>query len=127
MIAMRFLSAFLLAALALPALAQDADVAEGSIAPGFMLKTLNPETSTLTWVSLDRFAGSEVEDEGSKGVLLTFFASWCGPCKKEMPYLQQLHTTYKDRGLRVVSVNIDKEEPGIGDAKKLLQQHKITY
>jgi peroxiredoxin len=112
-----------------PALADDGEpeVAVGAPAPSFMLKTLNPEVTQLTWVSLERYVGAEAEDDGAKVVLLSFFASWCGPCKKEMPYLQQLHSMYKDRGLRVISVSIDKEESGIETAKKLVETNKVTY
>jgi thiol-disulfide isomerase/thioredoxin len=125
-----FLLPALLAFAALPGAPladDDSEVLEGKPAPSFMLKTMNPEQSNLTWVSLDRFVGSEPEDDKVKAVLLSFFASWCGPCKKEMPFLQQLHMQYREAGLRVISVDIDKEEPGLSDAKKLIDANKVTY
>jgi thiol-disulfide isomerase/thioredoxin len=58
---------------------------------------------------------------------MTFFASWCEPCKREMPFLVQLDRMYRDQGLRVIGVCIDKEEPGIEAAKKLVTEKGVAY
>lgn len=111
---------------ALPALA-DEEIGVGLPAPAFSLRTLNPEASGASWVALDRFVGDEPEDPGAKAVLITFFASWCEPCRREMPFLVQLDRMYRDQGLRVIGICIDKEEPGIDAAKKLVVEKKVTY
>jgi len=100
---------------------------EGQPAPTFQLRALNPEASGAAFVSLERFAGEEPEDPGSRAVLLSFFASWCGPCQKELPYLQQLHRMYRDQGLRVISVSIDREEEGLALARKQIGAAQVTY
>jgi thiol-disulfide isomerase/thioredoxin len=110
----------------LPALA-DEEVGVGLPAPTFSLRTMNPEASGASWVALDRFVGDEPEDPGAKAVLMTFFASWCEPCKREMPFLVQLDRMYREQGLRVIGICIDKEEPGIDAAKKLVIERKVTY
>ncbi len=61
-------------------------------APDFQLKTLDDQT-----VTLNQFRG--------KPVLLNFWASWCGPCRDEMPFLQQAYNDYKDKGLIFYEVN----------------------
>lgn len=111
---------------ALPASAEE-EVGEGLPAPTFSLRTMNPDASGTGWVSLEKFVGEEPEDPAAKAVLLTFFAEWCGPCKKEMPFLVQLDRMYRDQGLRVIGVSIDKEEPAIESAKQLIAQHKVAY
>ena len=42
-------------------------------------------------------------------VYLDFWASWCLPCRKAFPWMSNLQTKYRDRGLRVVAVNLDRE------------------
>src|SRR5512146_1642744 len=93
----------------------------------FSLRTMNPETSGTAWVALDKYVGEEPEDPGAKAVLMTFFASWCEPCKREMPFLVQLDRMYREQGLRVIGICIDKEEPGIEAAKKLVLDKKVSY
>ncbi len=50
----------------------------------------------------------ERPDEVKKLVIMSFFATYCEPCKKEMPELARLYGTYKDQGLGVMLVSIDK-------------------
>ena len=114
------------AALAAPALAEEEAVV-GAAAPGFSLKVLNPEASGLKWLSLQSLVGEEPDDPGAKVVLLSFFASWCAPCKKELPLLVDLDTRYRSLGLRVIGVSIDKEEPGLGDARRLVAEAHAAY
>ena len=45
-----------------------------------------------------------------KPLVLTFWASWCGPCQKEMPALAEVYERYKDQGLTVLGISVDKEE-----------------
>jgi thiol-disulfide isomerase/thioredoxin len=54
-------------------------------------------------------------------------ASFCGPCKKEMPYLQTLSEKYKADGLRVMMVAIDKDEEGQKKVADLIEKNKITF
>lgn len=45
-----------------------------------------------------------------KYVILDFWASWCGPCRKSIPKLKELYTLYKNKGLEILSVSIDTDE-----------------
>lgn len=123
---MRLLAILLAAVLAAPAAAED-EIGVGLPAPSFTVKTLNPDVAGVPTVSLGQLVGPEAEDPGSKLVLLTFFASWCKPCQKEMPFLIQLDRMYREQGLRVLAVNIDAEPPAIELAKKQIAEAGVKY
>jgi thiol-disulfide isomerase/thioredoxin len=79
-------------------------------------------------VDLSSMVGAGADaDQAAKAVLISFFATWCAPCKKEMPFLQQLSTEYKERGLRVLSVAIDKEESAWPAILLLVRESRVTY
>lgn len=115
------------AAVALPARADQEEAVVGGPAPGFSLKVLNPEASGVRWLSLQSMAGDDPEDAGARVVLVSFFASWCAPCKKELPLLVDLDARYRSLGLRVVGISIDREEDGIAAARKLVADHRAAY
>lgn len=114
-------------ATAVPVPADVDEAVVGAPAPGFSLRALNPEAAGVSWLSLQSMVGDEPEDADARVVLLSFFASWCAPCKKELPLLVELDTRYRSLGLRVVGISIDKEEDGIAAAKKLVADHRAAY
>jgi protein-disulfide isomerase/peroxiredoxin/uncharacterized membrane protein len=59
-----------------------------------------------------------------KPTILVFWASWCGPCKKEMPILNELYSRYKDQGLKVIGVTVD-EDPK--DARVWLEENVMSF
>lgn len=59
-------------------------------------------------------------------VLVNFWASWCEPCKKEMPALKKLDAKYRDRGLRIILVSIDDIEE-IDVAADYLRETEIEF
>ena len=90
----------LLLALPLAAVAAEA----GKAAPEFQLPNLKQES-----VKLSEYKG--------KVVYLDFWASWCGPCKKTFPWLNELQKKYGKDGFEVVGVNVDAKK---ADADKFL-------
>jgi thiol-disulfide isomerase/thioredoxin len=114
-------------AMAAPVSADLDEAVVGAQAPGFSLRVLNPEAAGVNWLSLRSLVGDEAEDGEARVVLVSFFASWCAPCKKELPLLVDLDRHYRSLGLRVVSISIDKEEDGIAAARKLVALHHAAY
>lgn len=62
--------------------------------------------------------------EGKKYVLIDFWASWCNPCRKEIPNLKKLYAKYADKGFQIVSVSIDKKEV---DWTKALKEEQLQW
>ncbi len=75
---------------------------EGFAAPDFTLPTLDGQR-----VSLHDLRGDVV--------LLNFWATWCAPCKAEMPALQRVYADEKGRGLRVLAVTVETNTATVGN------------
>jgi len=59
-----------------------------------------------------------------KVVIVDFWASWCAPCKDELPALEALYTKYKDKGLIVIGVSVDSD---LDKARALAKSLKLTF
>jgi thiol-disulfide isomerase/thioredoxin len=71
------------------------------------------------WFSLDENLDGDV-------VYISFWATWCVPCRREMPHLQKLHEDLADKGLTVIGINTDP--PGTtSKIKPFVNRYKITY
>jgi thiol-disulfide isomerase/thioredoxin len=99
----------------------------GGPAPMFRLPVYNPKPVGATVVGLDRYVGADACDKNARLVLLSFMASYCEPCKKEMPWLQQLHEKLGPKGLRVVMVSIDAEPEGQKIISELIAKNGVTF
>jgi len=94
----------------------DEGLKPGVSAPQFMLPVVNDFADGKKWGPGKWTASGGAPPAGAaakKLVLMSFFATYCEPCKKEMPELARLYDAYKDQGLGVMLVSIDK-----GDEQK---------
>jgi len=87
-------------------------VDERKPAPDFALKDIDGRTVHLS-------------DYKGKVVLLDFWATWCGPCRMEIPWFIELQREDKDRGLEVLGVSMD--DNGWADVKPFLAEMKVNY
>jgi peroxiredoxin len=81
-------------------------------APDFTLKDANG-------------ASVKLADYKGKVVLLNFWATWCGPCKLEIPWFMEFEQQYKDRDFAVLGVSFDDD--GWKSVRPYIQDHKINY
>ena len=90
-----------------------------SLQTGMQAQDWTLETSKGTKTTLSKEYKNNV-------VLLDFWATWCGPCKAKMPFVQKMHEKYKDKGLKVISVlssDAGHEEAAVAYLKK----HGYTF
>ena len=85
---------------------------ERKAAPEFTLKDADGKTVHLS-------------DYRGKVVLLDFWATWCGPCKVEIPWFMEFQQEFKDKGFAVLGVSMD--EDGWTAVKPYIQQLKVNY
>ena len=85
----------------------------GQIAPNFTTTTIDGKQ-----VSLEQF-------KGKKAVWLTFWATWCPYCKKEIPALKELHKKYGDK-VEIIAVNIGVND-SIDKSKDYKFEHELPY
>jgi cytochrome c biogenesis protein CcmG/thiol:disulfide interchange protein DsbE len=90
-------------------------VTVGSEAPDFRAKTLTTPPREKT-----------IRDYNGDVVLLNIWATWCGPCRVEMPSMQKLHEEFAQRGLKVVAVSIDN--PGTeAEIRRFAKEYGLTF
>jgi thiol-disulfide isomerase/thioredoxin len=83
-----------------------------SLAPDFSLESLDGKTTRLS-------------DYRGKAVLLNFWATWCGPCKIEMPWFVELQNQYASQGLQIVGVAMD--DASKEDISKFAKDMGVNY
>jgi cytochrome c biogenesis protein CcmG/thiol:disulfide interchange protein DsbE len=107
----------------------------------------------IGWAQRDRFAPTEVgarapeftarslegdslslESLRGQVVLLNFWATWCAPCRREMPSMQRLYRELKSRGLEVVAVSVDAAPGGVealaapgGKVREFVEEYGLTF
>ncbi len=74
----------------------------------------------------DTGAARTIADFAGKKLLVNFWASWCVPCRAEMPDLQALANDYNSDRFELVPINLDVGESGLDKARKFLAEEKLT-
>ncbi|MBN6885678.1 thiol-disulfide isomerase/thioredoxin [Cytobacillus horneckiae] len=87
---------------------------EGELAPEIELVDINGDSFKLS-------------DYKGKAVLLNFWASWCGPCEAEMPYMEKLHKKYQEDDIEIIAVNMTRSEKVNDAPEKFVEKHDLTF
>ncbi|WP_058307542.1 thiol-disulfide oxidoreductase ResA [Gracilibacillus massiliensis] len=93
---------------------EDANVDIGDQAPDFQLKQ----------VATNNEAALRLSDFEGKGVMLNFWATYCEPCEREMPYMEQLYPEYKEKGVEIVAISVDATEIVIDN---FVDQYNLSF
>ena len=83
-------------------------------ASDFIVPRLNGDTPTI-----------KLSDYAGRVVLLDFWATWCPPCKAELPELNELYQEWKDRGLVLIGMTVDQGEPM--DITEAVKAFNLSY
>lgn len=93
--------------------AEDSEVGleVGNKAPDFQLDTLNGEEARLS------------DYQGSR-VMINFWATWCPPCRAEMPDIEQFH---QDTDIEILAVNLTETEPDTDQVQQFIDEYELTF
>lgn len=89
-------------------------IAKGELAPDFVLKDLQGESVRLS-------------DYRGRVVLLNFWATWCPPCRVEMPHMQRFFTDYAAKGVVVLGVNLTTTEKHPENVPAFVDDRQLTF
>jgi len=87
---------------------------EGERAPDFELVDLEGNV-----VKLSEYKGTPI--------FLNFWASWCGPCKAEMPHMEKLYDSKKEKGFEILAINSTTSEKNKDNVKKFVTEYGLTF
>jgi peroxiredoxin len=83
----------------------------GKPAPDFALVDMNGERHKLS-------------DYRGEGVFLNFWATWCKPCEREMPYIDNQYKHFKDKGVKVLTIDVGESELVVNN---FIERHNLSF
>ena len=66
----------------------------------------------------------DLDDYEGQIVLVDFWASWCVPCRRSFPWMNEMHEKYADDGLVIIAINLDNSP---GDATAFLEEYSVRF
>jgi len=83
-----------------------------------LITSISLSTTTAAGTSFD------LQEYRGKVLVLDFWASWCVPCRRSFPWMNEMHEKYEDQGLVIVGVNMDAEA---ADAEAFLREYPANF
>jgi cytochrome c biogenesis protein CcmG/thiol:disulfide interchange protein DsbE len=91
----------------------------------FLIARINDQAAPkFTLIALDGTVVTLTDFEG-KVLFLNFWATWCPPCRQEIPGFLEIYDKYKDEGMEILGVSLDRQGPDV--IKPFAEKMKITY
>lgn len=87
---------------------------KGNIAPDLELRSIDGEALKLSSLR-------------GKKVILNFWATWCPPCRQEMPEIKQFYAKNKSKGIEILAINLTQAEKSRADVPEFIKAHGITF
>lgn len=98
---------------------------EGDLFKGLNIEKFDKRTPAPNFTLKDLHGNSvNLRDLRGKVVFLNFWATWCPPCRLEMPTMEGLHQEFRPQGLVILAVNFRE---GPKDVQAFLREHKLTF
>ena len=66
----------------------------------------------------------KLKEQRGKAVMINFWATWCAPCREEMPAMERLHQRYRERGFVLLAVSVDTD---VSLVRPFLERYKLTF
>ncbi len=75
------------------------------------------DISEIPTFEIETITGQKLNSEDLKGkvILINFWATWCPPCREEMPYFENIYKKYKDKGFTIIAISVDVNESFVKD------------
>jgi thiol-disulfide isomerase/thioredoxin len=89
-----------------------------------MAEHLDELSPTCSLTTLEGAPAHNLQELKGKVVYMDFWASWCPPCIKSFPFLNELENQLKEQGLQVIGVNLDEK---VADAQAFLDSHPVDF
>lgn len=87
---------------------------KGNLAPDFELQSLDGKT-----IKLSSLRG--------KKVIVNFWATWCPPCRQEMPEMEEFYSKHKNEGVEILAVNLTQAEKSRADVPEFIEEYGISF
>ncbi len=98
-----------------------------SAGPSFKVKSIGDAEGKMEMVDFtwnENGKDTKLSDYKGKVIVLNFWATWCGPCKKELPSLSQLSSDLKDKNFKMIGISVDDDQATVDN---FLNANKLSY